>query len=91
MSQKACSEAVTCFARTESIIPAPQPTHAVATTVHDPRDCRESGEEAIILTAVCGRGHFDMTSYNAYLTGELSELDTGQLAEAMRRVLVVAG
>ena len=37
--------------------------------------CRESGEEKVILTALCGHGHFDMPAYAAYLAGEMVDED----------------
>ena len=92
MPQTACFEAGLDFARTEGIIPAPEPTHAIAAAVREALACRESGEEKVILTAVCGHGHFDLSAYDAYLSGELvdHELDTDQIAEAMSRVPVIA-
>ncbi len=92
MPQTACFEAGLNFARTEGIIPAPEPTHAIAAAVREALACRESGEEKVILTAVCGHGHFDLSAYDAYLSGELvdHELDTDQIAEAMSRVPVIA-
>jgi tryptophan synthase beta chain len=33
--------------------------------------CKETGESKCILTALCGHGHFDMASYEKYLSGEM--------------------
>jgi tryptophan synthase beta chain len=65
--QSECFAAGVQFARTEGIIPAPEPTHALAETVREALRCKESGEEKVILTALCGHGHFDMSAYEAYL------------------------
>ena len=35
--------------------------------------CKESGEEKVILTALCGHGHFDLASYEAYLDGRMTD------------------
>ena len=63
------------FARTEGILPAPEPTHAIAAAVREALACKESGEEKVILTALCGHGHFDLAAYDAYLDGRLVDLD----------------
>jgi predicted alternative tryptophan synthase beta-subunit len=33
--------------------------------------CKETGEAKVILTTLCGHGHFDMSSYAKYLDGGL--------------------
>jgi tryptophan synthase beta chain len=73
--QRECFEAALTFARSEGIIPAPEPTHALAATVREAKACRESGEEKVILTALCGHGHFDLAAYEAYLDGRLVDED----------------
>ncbi|MGZ4507484.1 MAG: TrpB-like pyridoxal phosphate-dependent enzyme [Blastococcus sp.] len=75
LSQTECFAAGLRFARTEGIIPAPEPTHAVAACIREALACRESGEQKVILTALCGHGHFDMPAYAAYLAGEMSDED----------------
>ena len=81
------------FARTEGIVPAPEPTHALAATIRAAKECAESGEAKVILTALCGHGHFDMAAYDAYFRGELTDYDYPEekVSEAMARVPVVAG
>ena len=59
------------FARTEGIVPAPEPTHALAACIEEALRCKETGEEKVILTALCGHGHLDMAAYDAYLSGSL--------------------
>ena len=56
--QTECFEGALQFARTEGIVPAPEPTHAIAAAVREAMACKESGEEKVILTALCGHGHF---------------------------------
>ncbi|MEX2562984.1 MAG: pyridoxal-phosphate dependent enzyme, partial [Nitriliruptoraceae bacterium] len=93
LPQSVCFDAAIRFARTEGIVPAPEPTHAIAAAVREAEACRETGEEKVILTAVCGHGHFDMSAYDAYLNGELVDYDhpAERIAEAMTRVPTVAG
>jgi tryptophan synthase beta chain len=83
--QRECFAAGVQFARTEGIVPAPEPTHALAATVEEALRCRESGEERVILTALCGHGHLDLPAYEAYLSGTMTDrdLDAAALATAM--------
>ena len=69
--QSECFAAGALFARTEGIVPAPEPTHAVAAVVEEARRCAQTGEEKVLLTALCGHGHFDMSAYDRYLAGDL--------------------
>ncbi|WP_431897699.1 TrpB-like pyridoxal phosphate-dependent enzyme [Nonomuraea sp. bgisy101] len=72
-SQTECFEAGVRFARTEGIVPAPEPTHALAETIAEALRCKESGEEKVILTALCGHGHFDLAAYDRYLAGGMED------------------
>jgi len=77
-SQLECFAAAVLFARTEGIIPAPEPTHALAVAIEEAKQCAESGEPKVILTALCGHGHFDMAAYEKYLSGEMTDFDLPQ-------------
>ena len=50
--------------------------------------CKESGEEKVILTALCGHGHLDLAAYEKFLAGEMVDLDLSDdaIAEAMKQV-----
>ena len=69
LPQTECFAAALQFARTEGIVPAPEPTHALAACIREALACKESGEEKAILTALCGHGHFDLAAYDAFLSG----------------------
>jgi tryptophan synthase beta chain len=92
LPQKTCFEAGVLFARTEGIVPAPEPTHALAEAVREARRCAETGEEKVILTALCGHGHFDMAAYDSYLTGTMvdREFTDERLTEALSSVPALA-
>ncbi|MER6511813.1 TrpB-like pyridoxal phosphate-dependent enzyme [Nonomuraea sp. NPDC001636] len=77
-TQSECFEAGVRFARTEGIVPAPEPTHALAETIAEALRCKESGEEKVILTALCGHGHFDLAAYDRHLAGELEDYSLPQ-------------
>src|ERR1700691_6008136 len=76
--QSECFAAGLRFARTEGIIPAPEPTHALAVAIEEAKQCAESGEPKVILTALCGHGHFDMAAYETYLSGEMTDFELPQ-------------
>jgi tryptophan synthase beta chain len=73
------------FARSEGIIPAPEPAHAVRAAIEEADAAREAGEERVILFGLCGHGHFDLAAYDAYLAGTLEdpEFSRGDLDAAL--------
>src|SRR4051794_3589806 len=66
-------EAAVQFARTEGIIPAPEPAHAIRAVIEEAEAAKEAGEERVILFNLCGHGHFDLAAYDAYLSGSLED------------------
>src|SRR6476660_45052 len=86
--QRECFAAAITFARAEGIIPAPEPTHALASVIEEAKRCTESGEQKVILTALCGHGHFDMAAYERYLSGEMEDFELSQerIDEALTRL-----
>ena len=73
--QSECFEAGLRFARTEGIVPAPEPTHAIAAAIEEARRCKDTGEEKVILTAMCGHGLLDLTAYESYQSGQMTDLE----------------
>jgi tryptophan synthase beta chain len=73
--QRASFEAGVRFARAEGILPAPEPTHAIRVAIDEALDARESGESRVILFNLCGHGHFDLSAYERYLTGDLEDFE----------------
>src|SRR4051795_1929070 len=71
--QNATFEAAVRFARTEGIIPAPEPAHAIRAVIEEADAAREAGEERVILFNLCGHGNFDLGAYDAYLSGALED------------------
>jgi tryptophan synthase beta chain len=88
-AQTECFAAGVLFARTEGIVPAPEPTHALAATVEEALACKESGEEKVILTALCGHGHLDLPAYASYLAGMVEDTswDDADLQAAVAEAL----
>jgi tryptophan synthase beta chain len=76
--QNECFAAAIQFARTEGIIPAPEPTHALRAAIQEALAAKEAGEERVILFGLCGHGNFDMAAYDAYLAGTLEDPEFSQ-------------
>jgi tryptophan synthase beta chain len=63
------------FAKAEGIIPAPESCHAIRAVIDEAMRCKESGEPKTLLFCLSGHGHFDMASYDRYLSGKLEDFD----------------
>jgi tryptophan synthase beta chain len=63
------------FARTEGIVPGPEPAHALAAVVEEANAAKEAGDERVILLGLSGHGHFDMGAYQAFLAGQLEDVE----------------
>ncbi len=68
-------EAALQFARTEGILSAPEPAHAIRVVIDEAIKCKESGERKVIGFVLCGHGHFDLGAYDAYLQGKLQDFE----------------
>ena len=91
IGQTECFTGALQFARTEGIVPAPEPTHAIAAAIREANRAKEAGEERVILTALCGHGHLDLAAYESFLSGEMVDyvLSDDAIAEAMAQVPVI--
>ncbi len=63
------------FAKAEGIIPAPESSHAIAATVREALKCKETGEAKVILFNLSGHGLIDMSAYDQYLAGNLTNYE----------------
>jgi tryptophan synthase beta chain len=75
VGQKSVFEAATLFARMEGILPAPESAHAIQGAILEAQKCKESGEAKTILFCLSGHGHFDLGSYERYLTGDINDIE----------------
>lgn len=71
--QVATFEAGVQFSRAEGIIPAPESCHAIRAAIDEALKCKATGEEKVILFNLTGHGHFDMSSFERYFTGQLED------------------
>jgi len=73
--QKATFEAAVQFARAEGIVPAPESSHAIRAAIDEALDAKAKGEKRVILFNLSGHGHFDLSAYDSYLSGELEDYE----------------
>ncbi|OAV67889.1 Tryptophan synthase beta chain [Bacteroidales bacterium Barb6] len=78
-------DAAALFARTEGIIPAPESSHAIAATIQEAAKAKEEGKQRTILFNLSGHGLIDMTAYDQYFAGDLTnyELTDEELSKTL--------
>jgi len=74
-TQNPCFEAALQFAQTEGILPAPESSHAIRAAIDEALEARKEGKSRSILFCLSGHGHFDMSSYDAYMSGKLQDYE----------------
>ena len=66
-------EAAVLFAKQETILPAPESSHAIRAAIDEALKCKETGEAKTILFGLTGTGYFDMSAYNAFNEGTMTD------------------
>ncbi len=70
--QKEVFEAGILFAKTEGIIPAPETNHAIKAVIEEAKKAKRGD---VIVFNFSGHGHFDLSAYDAYLKGKLTDYE----------------
>ena len=73
VEQTAVFEAAEMFARTEGILPAPESSHAIRVAIDEALKCKETGEEKSILFGLTGTGYFDLSAYQSFNDGSMTD------------------
>jgi tryptophan synthase beta chain len=68
-------EAAVLFAQTEGVLPAPESAHAIRAAIDEALDAKIKGESRVILFNLSGHGDYDMSAYQAYLSGKLEDYE----------------
>ncbi|RPI85196.1 MAG: TrpB-like pyridoxal phosphate-dependent enzyme [Chloroflexi bacterium] len=63
------------FAKAEGLLPAPESAHAIRAAIDEALDAKEKDEKRVILFNLSGHGHFDLSSYESYLSGSLEDYE----------------
>ncbi|MFD0673289.1 TrpB-like pyridoxal phosphate-dependent enzyme [Cohnella sp. GCM10027633] len=79
-AQNRVFEAAVQFAQTEGIVPAPESAHAIRAAIDEALAAKEAGEKRVIMIALSGHGHFDMSAYESYLSGSLQDVSYSEQA-----------
>ena len=81
-------EAAELFARVEGTLPAPESSHAIRAAIDEALKCKETGEEKTIIFGLTGTGYFDMTAYEAYNDGRMTDYipSDEELAESFAKI-----
>ncbi|MGV8109543.1 TrpB-like pyridoxal phosphate-dependent enzyme [Methanospirillum sp.] len=85
-------DAAVMFARAEGIIPAPESAHAIRVAINKAIECKKTGEAKTILFNNSGHGHFDLSSYEAYFAGSLTDYEypADLIAESLNHLPVIS-
>jgi len=88
--QKDCFEAALLFLKTEGFLPAPETSHAIASSL-DVAKTAKPGSSVVFLYS--GHGMLDLASYDAYLRGDLTnyELPQDQIDQALMMCPTIEG
>ena len=73
-----CYEAGVQFARTEGWISAPETSHAIRAVINEALAAKEAGEERVIVFNWSGHGLLDLSGYEAYFDGKLTDYELPQ-------------
>ena len=73
LEQTRCFAAGVAFARAEGVVPAPESTHAIEAAVREALRCKVEGRSETILFGLSGVGHYDLSAYEAHLSGALRD------------------
>lgn len=73
-------DAATLFAQTEGILPAPESSHAIQAAIQEALQAKALGEKRVILFNLSGHGHFDLSAYQAYNSGQLVDYEYPEAA-----------
>ena len=86
--QLECYQAAVLFAQTEGFIPAPETAHAIAQTIREARRAKEEGKAKVIVMNWSGHGLMDLSGYQAYFDGKLSDysLPDSDLAASLKSI-----
>lgn len=68
-------EAAVLFSQVEGILPAPESAHGIRVAIDEAIRCRETGEKKVIVFNLTGHGHFDLSAYEKYLSGQLEDFE----------------
>ncbi len=73
--QTKCYESAMTWAKTEGTICAPETSHAIAAVIDEAEKARQEGKQKVILFNYSGHGLMDLSGYDSYLSGKLTDYE----------------
>jgi tryptophan synthase beta chain len=73
VAQLECYRAALLWAHSEGFIPAPETSHAIAVAIQEANKAKEEGKEKTIVLNWSGHGLMDLSGYDAFLAGKLTD------------------
>jgi len=83
-------EAAIIWSRTEGFIPAPETSQALAAVIDEAKKAKAEGKKKVILFNYSGHGLMDLSGYDAYLSGKLTDYELPE-AELKKYVAELKG
>ena len=82
--QLECYRAAMMFTQAEGFIPAPETSHAIAMAIREANQAKEEGKEKVIVLNWSGHGIMDLSGYQAFFDGKLTDyvLPDDEIAKA---------
>lgn len=74
VDQLSVFEAAKFFSKYETILPAPESSHAIWAAIEEAKRCKQSGKEETILFGLTGTGYFDLAAYESYNNGTMKDV-----------------
>jgi tryptophan synthase beta chain len=59
----------------KGVLLAPEGSHAIRAAVNEALEARAEGRPRTILFSLSGHGHFDLSAYDAHLSGKLEDYE----------------
>lgn len=72
-------KAAMLFAQTESIVPAPESSHAIRVAIDEALKAKEEGVAKTIVFNLSGHGLLDLSAYDQFLSGQMEDVEFSEI------------
>ncbi len=73
VDQLSVFNAAKLFSKYETILPAPESSHAIWAAIEEAQRCKRENKEEVILFGLTGTGYFDLSAYESYNNGSMHD------------------
>ncbi len=74
VDQLSVFKAAKLFSKCETILPAPESSHAIWAAIEEAERCKQENREETILFGLTGTGYFDLSAYESYNNGSMHDI-----------------